>query len=100
MFCSKCGTSINDDAVVCPKCGVAVANGKVPNAGPAPLILGIASFVTWLIPLIGLPVSVVGIVLSAKRNRNVCLALNIIGVVLSILNAIVGAVLGAQGKLF
>lgn len=113
MFCAECGASINDNAIVCPKCGVAVAGrkvatarnfqtmtDKVPDASPAPLILGIASLITWLFPLIGLPVSIFGIVISAKRNRNGCLTMSIIGAVLSLLNAIVGAVLGSQGKLF
>lgn len=114
MFCSECGSSINDNVAVCPRCGVAVASGKVaftrnvqmpidntaPDTSLAPLILGIVSLVAWLIPIIGLPVSIFGVVLSAKRNRNGCLTMSIIGVVLSLLNAIVGAVLGSQGKLF
>lgn len=39
MFCEECGATINDNAVVCPKCGVAVtgrsiatgSNVQVPN---------------------------------------------------------------------
>jgi len=26
MFCKNCGTEINDNAVICPHCGVQVAN--------------------------------------------------------------------------
>lgn len=29
MFCSECGASVNNNAVVCPKCGVAIEGGKV-----------------------------------------------------------------------
>ena len=111
MFCVECGASINDRAVVCPKCGIAVAgamkygshaqvNGKTPDTSSAPLVLGIASLITWLLPIIGLPVSVIGLVISVKRSRNGCLTMSVIGVVLSLINAIVGAVLGSQGKLF
>ena len=75
-------------------------NGTSPDTSPAPLVLGIVSLITWLIPIIGLPVSIMGIVLSAKRNRYGCLTMSIIGTVLSLLNAIVGAVLGSQGKLY
>ena len=32
MFCVECGAAINDNAVVCPKCGVAVAGRKVAIA--------------------------------------------------------------------
>ena len=35
MFCAECGASINDNAVVCPKCGVAVAGRKVAIASNA-----------------------------------------------------------------
>ena len=35
MFCVECGASINDKAVVCPKCGVAVAGRKVAIASNA-----------------------------------------------------------------
>lgn len=35
MFCVKCGATINEKAVVCPKCGVPVAGKKVTAAGPA-----------------------------------------------------------------
>ena len=32
MFCSKCGNEINDEAVICPKCGCAV-KGSSANGG-------------------------------------------------------------------
>jgi len=41
MFCSNCGTQIDDKAVVCVKCGVPTPNftsqsaARVQNAGPA-----------------------------------------------------------------
>ena len=28
MYCTKCGQEIDDEAVVCPKCGVQTANMK------------------------------------------------------------------------
>jgi hypothetical protein len=37
MFCSNCGTQIDDKAVVCPKCGVPTSNfssAKAQIAGP------------------------------------------------------------------
>lgn len=32
MFCSECGAEINDNAVICPKCGVPVAGKKLAAA--------------------------------------------------------------------
>lgn len=33
MFCSECGAQINDNAVVCTKCGVPVPGKKIAPAG-------------------------------------------------------------------
>ena len=30
MFCRKCGEEINDEAVICPKCGCETGNKKEP----------------------------------------------------------------------
>lgn len=53
MFCHNCGSEISDNAVVCPKCGVAVGKGKssvspddAPNTGFMVL--------SFFIPLVGL----------------------------------------------
>ncbi|OFW77307.1 MAG: hypothetical protein A2201_10590 [Alicyclobacillus sp. RIFOXYA1_FULL_53_8] len=71
------------------------------------LVLGIIGMIAWFIPIIGLPVNIVGIVFASlgmnsnpRRKAITGLTLSIIGVVLSLLNAVVGAVLGSQGKLF
>ena len=73
----------------------------------AGLVLGIISLLAWFIPLCGLPVSVTGIVLSALGRRDPTargmatagLVLSIIGVVASIINAVLGAYLGVRGEL-
>lgn len=53
MFCKNCGAEIDDNAVICPKCGVSVKENKpaasstdAPNMGFA--VLG------FFFPLIGL----------------------------------------------
>ena len=70
------------------------------NKSMGALICGIISLIMWLIPIIGLPLSIVGLILGCKNKYKVGITLNIIGLVLTIINATVGAVLGAQGKLF
>lgn len=69
------------------------------------LVLGIISLIAWLLPLAGLPVSIVGLVLSAKslksEKRGLAVAglvLNIIGLVATIVNASIGAYQGATGQ--
>ncbi len=73
----------------------------------AALTLGIVGLITWLIPPLGLPISIVGIILATialitrKPSRNkaiVGLALCVIGLILNIVVTIVGvAALGTLG---
>ncbi|GAA0866470.1 hypothetical protein [Paraclostridium tenue] len=57
-----------------------------------PMILGILSLISWSIPMLGLPVSIFGIVISTKRLKEykckaykIGLILSIVGLVLTIL---------------
>ncbi len=56
-------------------------------------VLGGLSLIAWLLPVVGLPVAVLGIRASAINNDGVGSALSIIGLILTIVNAIAGAVL-------
>lgn len=67
------------------------------------LVLGLVSIVAWIIPLIGFPVTICGIIFSAGslnspgRGKAIAgLVLSIIFLCLTILNSIVGAVLGVM----
>ncbi len=93
MFCRKCGKEIDDEAVVCPHCGVPTVNyygrsGSAPNtartytAQPAaaekPNNLAIVAFVVsvasiWLGELLCLP-AIAGLILSivAMKKRKDC----------------------------
>lgn len=57
-----------------------------------PMLLGILSLVTWILPIIGLIVSTFGIAIASKKLKEdkckayqIGLLLNIIGIVLSLL---------------
>lgn len=72
----------------------------------ASLILGILSLFGWCLPIVGLPMSITGMVLGIKNlqaaNRSAAIAgivLNAIGLVLSLVNAAFGAFLAVQGKI-
>ena len=65
MFCTKCGESINDDAVICPKCGCATGysgnynpyaqrntNPKLKKVAKAFMIVGTVFSGLYLLPLI------------------------------------------------
>lgn len=71
----------------------------------AGMVLGICGMLAWCIPLFGLPVTIVGLVLSMKglksTNRGQAMAgviLSIIGLVFSAVNAGIGAYMGATGQ--
>lgn len=108
MFCSKCGKEMNEDAVVCIKCGCAIAPSARPNNITTPqtntnsktqvsLILGIVGIVfAWLFALVGHITSIIGIILGIKEYKETekmtGLVLSIIGEVCSIFSSIIGAV--------
>ncbi len=78
-----------------------------PVAGKAKtsFILGIIGLIAWLIPIIGLPVTITGLVKGIKAWNSskhtiavVGVVLCIIGLVLSIINMAIGAYLGATGQ--
>lgn len=73
----------------------------------ASLVLGIVGFLAWCIPLFGFPVTIVGLILGIcgikKGGKGmaiagiVCCAITLI---LTIINSVLGAYLGATGQLF
>jgi hypothetical protein len=76
------------------------------GSATAGLILGILSTYTWLLPIVGFPLAIAGIVLSVKGRRSatvrimgtIGLVLAIIGLVLALANAALGAFLVLHAK--
>jgi hypothetical protein len=79
-----------------------------PDAVPGEtraLVLGWINLLTWLIPLIGLPLAVWGLVSALKARRAggrgralLGLVLNALALALTLINAAIGAYLGATGQ--
>jgi len=77
------------------------------GAAIASLVLGIVGLIMWLLPILGYPVTIVGLVLGIKGRKSIKRGVAIAGIILSsiglfltIVNSIVGAYLGATGQLF
>ncbi|MDE6598049.1 MAG: DUF4190 domain-containing protein [Clostridia bacterium] len=74
MFCSNCGNEINDNAVICPKCGVATQNFGAANAANSAAqpkkennVLALVGFIlSFFVPIAGLVCSIIGY----KRSKN------------------------------
>ena len=74
MFCQKCGAEIDNEAVICVKCGEGlnkdIGLDKKNGLGIAGLVLGILSIVIgWLIGIIGIAMGIVGIACSVKQRK-------------------------------
>lgn len=88
---------------------------NVPQGQPAPekkgmsiasMVLGICGFVAWCLPLIGYPVTVVGLILGIVGMKKGGKGMAIAGIVmcsitlaLTLCNSFLGAYLGATGQL-
>ena len=71
MFCTNCGNEINDNAVICTKCGVATQNFGINNKAAEPKkesnTLALIGFIlSFFVPLAGLICSIIGY----KRSKN------------------------------
>jgi RNA polymerase subunit RPABC4/transcription elongation factor Spt4 len=103
VYCTSCGKMIKKESSLCPFCGVSQgigASGTNDKKGfaIASLILGINSLWAWLLPFVGFPVAIVGLILgivgrksSMKKMAMAGIILSIIGVVATIINSAIGA---------
>lgn len=73
----------------------------------ASMVLGIVGFIAWCLPLVGFPVTIVGLVLGIlgikKGGKGMAIAgiiMSSITLVLTLINSIWGAYLGMTGQLY
>ena len=61
MFCKYCGNEINEKAIVCPHCGVAVNNTVCPSCEQKTNVLAIVGLImAFFMPIAGLVCSIIG----------------------------------------
>ncbi len=65
----------------------------VKQISPASAILGWIGMLAWLFPLVGFPITIVGLILGCKKRYALGITLNIIGLVLTLGNSIWGVIL-------
>ena len=105
-FCPKCGKELNEGENFCANCGNTVMSPeqKADKFAVTGMVLGLVSIVAWLLPLIGYPVSICGIVFSAKGLKSETgkskatagLVLSIIFLILTLGNSCLGALISLE----
>jgi uncharacterized membrane protein YvbJ len=105
VYCTSCGKTIKKEASTCPFCGVNCTSSKSyakDKKGQAivSLVLGLVGAIAWLIPFLGFPVTILGLIMgiighkSTKKNMAIAgIILSIIGFIATIINSVVGATL-------
>ena len=122
--CVNCGADNVAGAQFCAACGAALVTAGGPQQAPQPyppapppwgvqpvpqqgtglgtaaLVLGIVGLLAWLLPLIGFPVNVIGVILGAlgrrgpnKGTATAGLVCSVIGLGLTIINGVAGAIM-------
>lgn len=96
MYCKNCGAEIDENAVICPKCGVATGGNKKVSSNDAPS--GGFAFLCFLIPLLGLILYLVW-KNEYPQKAHSCGKGALIGVIVSVVisilySVIIGAIIG------
>ena len=112
MNCPYCNSQVPDGAPKCPVCQMQLQPQPVQwqqyacpqpvvqeNRSTTSLVLGICSLLTWLLPLIGFPVSITGLVFGIRKRYTAGIVLNVIGLVLTVANSAIGFYMGFTGRL-
>lgn len=104
MFCQNCGNEINDNAVVCPKCGCptennggnnvsaasAVSNAPVIENGEKRTLADCALVFSILMPIVGIILGIIGTVkYKTAKLKNKCIAAIPISIVVWIITTII-----------
>ena len=92
-FCTNCGNELDDRAIMCPKCGVALTQ-TVANSGQTQSNgMAIAGFIlSFFIPLLGLIFSILGLKRSKETNNGK--GLSTAGIIISCITMVITLIIG------
>lgn len=114
MYCKNCGNELTAETKFCPSCGKPVdvqplIEKQKQNRAIAviSLVLGVLGLGAWLIPLVGFPIAIAGLVLGIIGIKKSSKKLAVVGVILASLsllatvaNAAIGAYMGYNGQIW
>lgn len=92
-FCNNCGNELDDRAIMCPKCGIALTQ-TVANSGQTQSNgMAIAGFIlSFFIPLLGLIFSIIGLKRSKETNNGK--GLSTAGIIISCITMVITLIMG------
>jgi len=107
IYCMKCGMELNEGTTFCPKCGKVIGSAapqrqyfesENKTSSTAATVLGVLSLICWLLPIIGYPVTIAGIIVGIMswqkgEDATAGTVMSSIGLALTIINSIAGAVM-------
>lgn len=106
-FCRNCGKALAPTEYICTNCRTNTYNmgniqeNTVETKATVGFILGLSSSAAWLLPLLGYPVTICGIVFSAlglksiknKSKATAGLILSIVFLVATLINSVLGVII-------
>lgn len=92
-FCTNCGNELDDRAIMCPKCGVALTQTTNASNGSSSNGMAIAGFIlSFFIPLLGLIFSIIGLKRSKETNNGK--GLSTAGIIISCVTMVITIIIG------
>lgn len=92
-FCTNCGNELDDRAIMCPKCGVALTQTTNASNGSSSNGMAIAGFIlSFFIPLLGLIFSIIGLKRSKETNNGKGLSTS--GIIISCVTMVITIIMG------
>lgn len=92
-FCTNCGNELDDRAIMCPKCGVALTQTTNASNGSSSNGMAIAGFIlSFFIPLLGLIFSIIGLKRSKETNNGK--GLSTAGIIISCITMVITLIIG------
>lgn len=99
-YCKNCGKEVKKEDKVCPSCGWDFKSridtklyGTAPSSTNA-VIFSVLSIILGLLPLVGIPLGLIGIIVGRRDLDKRSVVLGIIGIVISVIATTLWAVLG------
>lgn len=66
-------------------------NSQITKNKESGTTFGVLALIAWLIPIVGLPVSILAIIKGSKNDESASIVMGSIGLLLSIIMAFIGA---------